>query len=404
MINISLFSVMNMTKIKRLATIGALAAGCLCLKAQTYSFVADNVYYKIIDSSNVEVAWSGKYIDDYIDGSSDLDGEYAYPEDGGYNVGDYYGDVIVPGHVENPTNHVKYKVIGVGNSAFANCVYLNSVTLPSSIEYLGENAFGGASLIEELSLPESLLKIGDYCFYECIKLKKINIPGGVTEIPQYAFTKAGCFFENGNLEIDGMENIESIGNYAFHKSGLAELPKMKNIKHIGRNAFSGCRLTTIDFSEYSDDDIKNITANAFTENVKLSEITLPNTSREYLNRMFYQCYNISSVKIASPEPPKINRPWNCSYNKDCTLYVPAGSVEKYKAHPVWGMFKNIAPYSAEPGSVESVQLTPRQEAASGVYDFSGYKIAEGIESADNLKQGTYIIKTPQATRKVIITH
>lgn len=392
-----------MNKLKLLWALTAVLFTDPAIFAVNDQFMVDNVYYKIVSDKNVEVTWSGFTIPDvdtpanYID-----DGQSYHIEDSGHNIGDYKGDVIIPQFVINPANNTKYKVIGIGKDAFANCVFLNSVTLPESIEYLAQNAFCDARLIKEIYLPDNVQNIGKGCFDRCLNLRKINIPGGVTEIPDWAFNAAGSHHSIEYLDIEGMENVEYFGDYAFNNSGIALLPKLKAIKYIGKNAFYGCRLTELDFSNLSDDDFNNIADNAFNYNEDLKMVILPNTSKKFLNRMFYQCYNITSVKIGSPEPPYIFSAWNCSYNDDCVLHVPQNCAEKYKADFKWANFKNILEDPDDSNSVEIIQ-SDISAVDCGIYDLTGLKIASDINAAEEIPAGTYIIKSPQSIRKVIIT-
>jgi len=51
--------------------------------------------------------------------------------------------------------------------AFADCYSLTSVSLPSTLTYIGENAFSGCESIQYINIPSSVTFIGDDAFYEC---------------------------------------------------------------------------------------------------------------------------------------------------------------------------------------------------------------------------------------------
>ncbi len=87
-----------------------------------------------------------------------------------------------------------YTVIGVGDEAFNGVSKLKSVTLPSTITYIGKKAFDTSSAnFFQFTLPEGLETIGESAFENCY-LEEIEIPSTVTSIGSKAFY--GC----GDLE------------------------------------------------------------------------------------------------------------------------------------------------------------------------------------------------------------
>ena len=42
---------------------------------------------------------------------------------------------------------------------FSNCTGLDSISLPSTVEYLSENAFNGCASLKEVNIPDSVEKI-----------------------------------------------------------------------------------------------------------------------------------------------------------------------------------------------------------------------------------------------------
>lgn len=77
-------------------------------------------------------------------------------------------------------------------------------------------------------------------------------------------------------------------------------------------------------------------------------------------------------------------------NKEtCILYVPEGSVDKYKAAPVWKEFKNILPIKTATG-IQGVSQT--DEGPFDVYNLNGRKVKSQATSLDGLPRGIYIVK------------
>ncbi|NCA74193.1 MAG: hypothetical protein EOM93_05060, partial [Gammaproteobacteria bacterium] len=49
--------------------------------------------------------------------------------------------------------------------AFSDCTGLTSVTIPSSVTYIGQSAFEGCTGLTSVTIPESVTEIGHYAFY-----------------------------------------------------------------------------------------------------------------------------------------------------------------------------------------------------------------------------------------------
>ncbi len=65
----------------------------------------------------------------------------------------------------------------VGNSSFAYCKYIKTVTLASTVENVADHAFRECSALETLNLSEALTRLGVGACYNCKALKTVNYPG-----------------------------------------------------------------------------------------------------------------------------------------------------------------------------------------------------------------------------------
>ena len=84
---------------------------------------------------------------------------------------------------------------GIGESAFANCTALPSVTLTFAADAFGgaeipASAFAGCSALQHVQLGESVTRIGEAAFMNCSQLDEIAIGAQVTFIGARAFTGA----------------------------------------------------------------------------------------------------------------------------------------------------------------------------------------------------------------------
>ncbi|MBQ8044583.1 MAG: leucine-rich repeat domain-containing protein, partial [Clostridia bacterium] len=65
--------------------------------------------------------------------------------------------------------------------------YVQEVSIPVSVKYIGDSAFEGTVNLKELELPKNLKYIGEYAFSGCNNLKEIIIPKYVEQINEGVF-------------------------------------------------------------------------------------------------------------------------------------------------------------------------------------------------------------------------
>lgn len=70
-------------------------------------------------------------------------------------------------------NNRKYKVVAIGDSAFAGCKRLAAIALPERLTAIGANAFRNCTSIRVIEIPESVKHIGDEAFAGCKSLTAI---------------------------------------------------------------------------------------------------------------------------------------------------------------------------------------------------------------------------------------
>ncbi|MBQ2427768.1 MAG: leucine-rich repeat domain-containing protein, partial [Ruminococcus sp.] len=93
----------------------------------------------------------------------------------------------------------------IGKGAFYNCVKLQSITIPEGVTALSANTFEKCLYLEEVNLGSKLKSIGDEAFYDCRRLRTLDIPASVTEIGEEAFTNCRSLT---NLTIpDGVKKL-----------------------------------------------------------------------------------------------------------------------------------------------------------------------------------------------------
>ncbi len=76
-----------------------------------------------------------------------------------------------------------------GDSAFRNCVNLECVTFPATMESIGQECFRNCEALSEVHLGDGLRQIKDKAFFNCPSLTKILIPPTLETIGDRVFSK-----------------------------------------------------------------------------------------------------------------------------------------------------------------------------------------------------------------------
>ena len=200
----------------------------------------------------------------------------------------------------------------VGRWVFCGCRDLTSIVIPNSVTRIGLSAFGGTKWYEKQS--EGLIYI---------------------ELVLYKYK--GTMPKNTKIVIK--EGTKSIAEGAFfYCSGLTSITIPNSVTSIGNTAFTGCTdLTSITIPN----SVTSIESSVFYGCTGLTSITIPNSVTNIGNYAFQDCSGLTSLACEATIPPTCGS--NCFYNvnKSIPVYVPANSIEAYKAADDWKNFTNI---------------------------------------------------------------
>ncbi|WP_159949634.1 leucine-rich repeat domain-containing protein [Polaribacter septentrionalilitoris] len=269
------------------------------------------------------------------------------------------GKFTIPESIYWNYNNKTYKIVGISENAFKDCVNLNEVVFPNSLKYIGEEAFKNTGL-KTLNYPKGLTSIGYGAFRECKNLETISIEEGVTYIGNSTFswcnsllnvtisntvksfgysTFSACKSLRSIVIPDSVENIES-GLFG----GCSNLETVKisdSLKKIPYKTFSGCeRLNNVEIP----DNIEKIESSTFSGCKSLTSITIPENVKTIGDYAFYNCIKLENVSVEVKTPIIINN----TVFKDVAinnipLKVPENSELLYKNANIWKNFKTIIP-------------------------------------------------------------
>ena len=258
-------------------------------------------------------------------------------------------------------------VTSINRNAFCGCSGLTSVTIPNSVTSIGNYAFYGCSGLTSVTIGNNVTTIGQYAFYNCRGLTSVTIPNSVTSIGNSAFE--GC---SGLKSVTIPNSVTSLGSSAFRDcSGLTSVTIGNSVTSIGNSAFYGCSgLTSVTIGS----GVKEIKYDAFN------------------------CDNLATVISKIETPFAINGKsssgpvfsTNTFMNAD--LFVPVGTIDKYKATQGWKDFVWIT--EGIPSGIGEVKTEVGKTEVSR-YTLDGKKMSEPQE-------GINIIKMSDGTTKKVI--
>ncbi len=103
--------------------------------------------------------------------------------------------------------------------------------------------------------------------------------------------------------------------------------------------------------------------------------------------LIYDCFFLDKVTSKISKPFAIND--NTFQNYDATLYVPKGTVDKYKATDGWKkFFKNIVEEGTTT-AIDDVEADNTLNTSNAIFDINGKRLP--ATSFDELPSGLYII-------------
>ena len=258
-----------------------------------------------------------------------------------------------------------YSVTAIGVKAFLGSG-LTGVTIPSSVTAIGDGAFADSGLTG-VTIPAGVTSIGDAAF-ATLPITQINVESGNTSY----CSEDGVLFNK-------------------EKTMLMQYPAGKletsyvvpgTVTGIWTGAFYGCQ--------------------------HLNKVTLPGSLTSIGTWAFSG--PIEEMIVLAAVPPTAEEDAFDEVSLDIPVYVPAASLEAYKAAAVWKEFTNLqaigstglqTPSMPESISIQGGMLHNPQQLPVIIYDLTGRLVYSGNATTVELPAGIYVVSCNGTSRKVM---
>jgi hypothetical protein len=233
------------------------------------------------------------------------------------------------------------------NGTFEGCTSLASVVLPETITYVGQKTFYGCTALTSCNFPASLVSI-KYAAFQNTRFTTLDLTGSSMMTLDNDCFRATTALTTVKLRTDtsfsgGFQFADQGGN-SYNATTAASLDYDIDLSDSTDTTINACtfyRSKIVSFvapSGLTTIADANSNRGVFEGSAYLLEVDLPSTLTTIGTRAFRDCNHMTTLICRATTPPTFGS--NALYNTGAlvNIYVPADSVDAYKAASGWTAF------------------------------------------------------------------
>lgn len=222
-------------------------------------------------------------------------------------------------------------VTTIGGSSF-NGTRLSTLTIPNSVTTINSSAFQCLSTLTSLTIGTGLRTVNYTAFEHCDNLTSVYYGGSLADWCGIDFG----IYDFGSATLgQPLYNNANSRLYINNTAITGELTIPSTVTTLANGCFSGYKAIT---SVVIPDNVTTINGQVFGGCTNLTKINVGSGVTSIGSKAFYYCTGLTALFFNSTTPPTLADTDVLSNTNNCPIYVPAESVDAYKAASNWSTY------------------------------------------------------------------
>lgn len=244
---------------------------------------------------------------------------------------------------------------------------ITTLNIPSGTTSVRISAFSGLNSLTTVTIPSGVTTIGAASFMNCSSLSTITIPSSVTSTGTNTFN--GCY----SISTVYTDSLSGWCGKNFHINYGSPF-QVNTTLYVNNVAVTG-RLSI-------PSGVTSIGQCAFYDYRQITSVFIPSSVTSIGMYSFNSCQSLTSITVEATTPPT-GVFYAFDNTNDCPIYVPAASVDTYKAASGWSAYASRIQAIPTPTPTYYAKFTSSDSTING-QTFTGTNGVIGQNDLDNI--------------------